>query len=681
MTDKLKSGQAVKPFRARQVLMFKIVAIALPFLLLILVELSLRLFHYGSSLDLFIPFKGNADYLVFNPEASRKYFSDPAIATTGNTELFKKKKGPNTCRIFVLGESTTIGYPYLYNASFHRWLQYRLKRTFPERNFEIINLSLTAVNSYTILGFTKELVQYEPDAVLIYVGQNEYYGALGVGSTQSFGGNPALVNWMVELRQYRTVQLVTNWYRNLVRLLKHPDAGKEASRMGQMAGSQQIDYQTGLYQKGIDQFRSNIGKTLRIFQEKGIPVFMSNLVSNEKDLPPFISSAAGKNLPPAFTVQYEKGLRALAASDSASALSFFQQANQSFPGHALCNFYLGQLDYRKGDFEKAKIFFTKAKDLDLLRFRAPAELNQTIIDFCNQFKNVHLVDTKAKFEQHSSHGIIGDNLIVDHVHPNMTGYSLMSDAFYDAMKSARFFSFSQVVEMSYEQLLKEMPVTRLDSLAGVYRIHNLKGRWPFNLPGYDKELLANTVEEQLAHKLAFEQIGWLEANKNLFAYYEDNQRIAEANKVAEAMVLENPTNIKVCEFVAKLFSDQQIFDKAIFYQKSSFYLSPSFDKAKNLLVFLLTTDQPEESMPFIDYAIANNSVGLNLVPIKADVEKIIQLRKELSSDLSDVNILCSIAGGYMRMNNSEGAKKYVSLALKSDPANQQAREMQKRLNQ
>jgi len=86
-------------------------------------------------------------------------------------------------------------------------------------------------------------------------------------------------------------------------------------------------------------------------------------------------------------------------------------------------------------------------------------------------------------------------------------------------------------------------------------------------------------------------------------------------------------------------------------------------------------------MPFIDYAIANNSVGLNLVPIKADVEKIIQLRKELSSDLSDVNILCSIAGGYMRMNNSEGAKKYVSLALKSDPANQQAREMQKRLNQ
>ena len=95
----------------KNVLIFKAIGIALPFLLLLIIELSLRLFSYGNNLDLFIEYKNDSNYLVFNPYASRKYFADPTLATAGNTELFRKKKDSNTCRIFVLGESTTIGYP------------------------------------------------------------------------------------------------------------------------------------------------------------------------------------------------------------------------------------------------------------------------------------------------------------------------------------------------------------------------------------------------------------------------------------------------------------------------------------------------------------------------------------------------------------------------------------------
>ena len=137
-----QTGLAEKSSIQKNILIFKAIGIAIPFVLLVFIELSLRLFSYGDNLNLFINYKNDSNYLVFNPYASRKYFTDPTMATAGNAELFKKKKDRNTCRIFVLGESTTIGYPYFYNASFHRWLQYRLTNTFPEKNFEIIKYSL-----------------------------------------------------------------------------------------------------------------------------------------------------------------------------------------------------------------------------------------------------------------------------------------------------------------------------------------------------------------------------------------------------------------------------------------------------------------------------------------------------------------------------------------------------------
>ncbi|MEJ0081904.1 MAG: hypothetical protein WDM78_13370 [Puia sp.] len=144
-----------RPVSKRRTFFFRTISILIPFIIICLIEISLRIVHYGNNPDLFIESPADKDFLIFNPEASKRYFSNQAIATTGNIEPFKKEKDANTTRIFVLGESTTIGYPYFHNGSFHRWLQYRLMNSFPDRKFEVINLSLTAVNSYTVLGFAE----------------------------------------------------------------------------------------------------------------------------------------------------------------------------------------------------------------------------------------------------------------------------------------------------------------------------------------------------------------------------------------------------------------------------------------------------------------------------------------------------------------------------------------------
>ncbi len=40
-----------------------------------------------------------------------------------------------------------------------------------------------------------------------------------------------------------------------------------------------------------------------------------------------------------------------------------------------------------------------------------------------------LVDTKETFEKNSPGGFIGKEPILEHVHPDLRGYALMSDAF------------------------------------------------------------------------------------------------------------------------------------------------------------------------------------------------------------------------------------------------------------
>ncbi len=565
----------------KKILLFKTIAVLLPFLVFIILEVALRLFHYGNDLSLFIEDPRDANYLVLNPNAAKRYFTDPALAPTGNSELFKKVKDENTCRIFVLGESTTIGYPYFHNGSFHRWLQYRLMRTLPDRHFEIINLSLTAVNSYTVLGFAKELVDYEPDAVLIYSGQNEYYGALGVGSTNRIAGNSTIIGIMLGLRQLRVMQLITSLYEKITGTFRTASGASGETLMQRMVADQAIAYGSKLYYRGIDQFASNMDATLHLFNERHIPVFISNVVTNEGGMRPFISIAADSLRAPLFRQDYELGKKAFKLNELRAADSLFRKADGIYGGHALCNYYLGQVSYALGDYKQAEAYFAKARDLDGLRFRAPAKINEVIGQLCNKYPDAHLVDTKGMFEAHSDHQIIGSELLLEHVHPNLTGYALMSDVFYEALKKEHIFSIDTAKEMSLQQLMEDMPITVVDSLTGVYKIAMLKRSWPFNGGGAQDSLPTGTVEQRLAYDLTFKHIRWRDAMEDLYSYYVGTDSLSKARTVMEALVLEYPMEASYCERTATIYGKLNDLENAAFYFKKAFDLVSFSMECKN----------------------------------------------------------------------------------------------------
>ncbi len=548
---------------------FKWLSILTPFLFLILLEIILRIFSYGHNTDLFVKYPPNENYLVMNYYASDKFFPDTLDATKGNQEIFAINKAPNTFRIFVLGESTTLGFPFRPNGSFHRWLQYRLMHMYPDKNFEVINLSLTAVNSYTVLDFGKQLAQYQPDAVLIYTGHNEYYGALGVGSTTYVGSNRFLLQTLVKLRELKVVQLFNNFIKKAVAVFAKKPSGDRQSLMQDMAARQHIIYGSADYQAGINQFTENMTELCRTLNDEKIPVFLSNVVSNEKDLPPFISEGDG-------------------------------------PGSANWNYAQGQLAYKDSSFNKAKQYFDKARELDELRFRAPEAINTSINKITSQFPYVHLVDSKSIFEKYSPHGIIGSETIEEHVHPDLLGYAIMSEAFYQAIQKQQLIKFKPEREITFEQLQQEMPITKLDTLNGKYQMIMLKTEWPFNQPISKQFKVENSIEGTLATKVALGHTGWTNAMGELFRYDQKNNNNAGALKVAEAMVLQYPVDEDFYNYAGNLNMVLKNYGQAAFYYRKLFMLNNNPQVAQTVYQLYLKAGDSVNALKFKQYATTAN---------------------------------------------------------------------------
>ncbi len=621
---------------------FKIIAILLPFVAILIIEGALRIFGFGNNFDLFVEYPGSKGYLVFNPQASEKYFTDSRFAPQGNTEFFRKKKEPNTFRFFMLGESTTVGFPYFHNASFHRWLQYRLMNEYPDKNFEIINLSLTAVNSYTIKGFAEQLIKYEPDAVLIYAGQNEYYGGMGVASSQTIGSNPALVNFLLQMRQSRVVQLCMNSYSQIIHTIKNTSSEKKMTRMELMVHDQKIPLHSKLYEKGINQFKYNMNAVLQLLSSRNIPVFFSNTVSNLKDLPPFITEGTDEN----------------------NALSCYRKAQKFL---------------NKGDYKSAKDYFTKAKELDLLRFRAPEELNLIIETLCHQYKHTYMVDAKTEFEKNSPNQLLGKELFTDHVHPNIKGYALLANAFYTKIMDYNILP-KNTTPFTEEHLEQTMPVSPLDSIAGEFRIMQLKAHWPFYDSTYiNKPIPENTIEEKLAAKLFRNEEDWLTVHNSLYTYYQTQKQLAKAAKIAEGSVLEYSTDPVFYEKAAMICGESGNEQAAAFYFSKSFASGASFDKAHFLFVLYLKQDLPLKAVPYLNYAISHNNSLMNLLALKPLVEQIIQCQEKLKNDEKNTAIMDEIAGLYVKMNNPDGAKKYVKMAVLAGSRTESTLKMKKQL--
>ncbi len=515
--------------------LFRALTLAIPLLFFLLLEAALRLGGYGQSYPLFIPVADAPGYLQANPEVVRRF----VVEETREPEVeiwpvpFLADKEPGTLRIVVQGGSTAAGWPYGHGASLAGMLQQRLQASLPERNIEVITTAMTAVNSYTLMDFADEIIQQQPDAVLIYAGHNEYLGVLGVGSAVSAGRTRPVVLTYLALRDLRVLQLLKHTYLGLTARgtpnEDRPDTGPTLMR--RIVGKSHIALDSPLYHRGEDQFHDNLEVLLERYRNARIPVFIGTLASNEKDLAPFVSMLVPGTDAAAWRHSYETGVSALLDGDTELARTSLKAALALDDSAASVHFALGRLYENQGKYTAAREAYLEARDLDQLRFRAPQSFNHVIRDVAAE-QGAQVVEVEASLLNHATHGIIGHELMLEHLHPNLYGYFLLADAYYRALLDEGVLG-PAVQAVSSEQAWNELPVTAVDLKKAEYEVRRLTTDWPFRTIGAGQRYPARTGEiEQLAYRLFTRGMTWSEATEQLKTYYLQRQDTLAAARVA-----------------------------------------------------------------------------------------------------------------------------------------------------
>lgn len=571
--QKKKSNKNKEVLSSSKKKIFWFITVFLPVLLLFFLEIVLRIFNYGGNLDLFIDGpEGREKYYTCNLKVAERYFQGGSVPTPP-LQLFLKEKPENGYRIFVLGGSSAAGFPYSTNASFPGVLRRTLSETFPEKHIEVVNISMSAVNSYTLLDLLPEVIEKSPDLILIYAGHNEYYGALGVGSVQSLGNSRWLIRTYLNLQSIRTVRLVKDiigWVQvktgNIIN--EENEIDPTNTLMAKIVSEQTIPYGSDLYQAGVNQFKENLGLILAEAKGNDIPVLIGELVSNLRDQEPFISVESENNEP---------------------AESVYEKAKQY---------------EKKGEYEKAKEFYTKAKDLDALRFRAPEQFNDIIRELGVKY-SFTLVPTKTYFEKASPNGIIGENFMLEHLHPNKDGYSMLAKAFFETMQTNNLIDNAWNVDSTL--FTSNKGVTELDSVYASLVVRHLKEGWPFK-PKSDKNLFFQAfkpkgrIEEIAFRVMQSENFNLEAAHMELGKYYEARREYEKAFNEYYAILNSIPQEIEFYEKAARVLIQENQYEKAAGLLKQSIKYKPNDFAFKWIGQIALMNGNYEEAITYLSKA-------------------------------------------------------------------------------
>src|SRR5260370_6087179 len=128
-------------------------------------------------------------------------------------------------------------------------------------------------------------------------------------------------------------------------------------------------------------FEKNLEDILKIGSASGARLLLCTVVSNLKDCPPFAAQHR-PDLTPARRAEWDRRFASAlvleAAANYSSALAQYRRAERIDGQHAELHFRLGRCLWNLARFEEARHSFERARDLDPLRFRPDARINEII---------------------------------------------------------------------------------------------------------------------------------------------------------------------------------------------------------------------------------------------------------------------------------------------------------------
>ena len=399
-------------------------------------------------------------------------------STYGNGSLIESRFAANKgdrWRMFVLGGSFAMGTPYVAGETprhgdeggIPSWIQARLAEAFPNAGIEVVNAAAGGQNSRRVREIALEVLQLQPDVLLVATGNNE--GSLDPSlvrsQLQELGGYRLLRKLLTPpadsgdaRRSWFTPQdpasdALRDQFRTHIRaILQAADAAKvpvllatmpiNLSYLGFEPGKTGTDsgwpplgdpcqegierFDAGDYLAALDPLQACVAGP-RSQQPPPVRSYQALAKLESGRTSPGSSQALAEDLSPCiqqgielyYTARYEAAIGKLKSCDLvADALLWIGRSRRQ----------LGQ-----ADLARAALY----QSVELLpRNRSRPSYNEILRQEARAFSSTYLVDLAAAAEQASPDGIPGHELFLDYCHMHWAGYARMARAVLDALSQA-----------------------------------------------------------------------------------------------------------------------------------------------------------------------------------------------------------------------------------------------------
>jgi len=427
-------------------------------------------------------------------------------------------------RIFVYGGSTVQGLP-VSAYGFVPQLEFWLKESHPEKRLEIYNFGRAGANSAYVRRVVTESISHNPDLLIVLSGHNEFLPSRIYGQPDKILDSVALTRVLA-----RIVNKIRATYFSAPKNIVAPNYEEYAR------GSD-------LFNDKVSEYVENIGFIAETAKKNDKPLLLLTAASNVSDWPP-----ADKR---AFVNSDEEWNRSEAAqvvdifADEHSDRQF-GSSSEILPTNAAdpMQLYL----YAKahavvGDYDRAKMLFTKAKDLDPVPWRALTEFNQALRKLA-ELDRVILIDVETSFQRHALHGLVGFSLFADNCHPTPLGNAIISREILLAMRRNGLFVEKDIGLIDIDSSLEHymLTTTTLDkrrSLELQYLLGNAK--YSMKTPFYNFEASRMYLDRALDLDSSKWEIWVNLATLSLFEnrIEEGRQQLGKAIQLRGLMVDEN----------------------------------------------------------------------------------------------------------------------------------------------
>jgi tetratricopeptide (TPR) repeat protein len=442
--------------RAKQARWWMKLAAALigPLAFLVLIELALWAVGYGIPRQFLVPWKVGGKSVYLSNSRYCEHFVPKELSRAPDC-IVLTPKGRNTVRIFVLGGSAAYGDPDP-TYGFCRQLEVLLNEHAAGVTFEVVNAAVTAMNSHVAVRIARDVARFQPDLFLVYMGNNEVVGPYGPTSLPpALYSSRAFIDAAITAqKETRLGQLVKN-IGEALRSRGRPEhkwLGMEAFL------THRVRADDPRMESCYRHFAANVRDIVRTADRSGARTILCTVPTNIESCRPFGSDHARgltKDRLTQWQQFFDEGQELADAGNYEAALRQYEQARSIDGDSADLAFRTGQCLVALGRVDEARQKFVEARDRDTLRFRADSRINAAIREMGKVLadRGVTLLDLEAKLEEKSQNRLLGDELLVDHVHLNFRGNGLAAVAAMDTIAGVLPQAKLNPVTRTDEQLL------------------------------------------------------------------------------------------------------------------------------------------------------------------------------------------------------------------------------------